>query len=76
MDSHYRIIFIVDHVKMGQAMISKVHLDDYAVEAAHCRHSSRIIADRRFVNPALLPLSALIVTPTATSCQGEMHGCR
>jgi len=74
-DSYYRIVFIVDYVKMGWAMISKVHLDDYAVEAAHGRHRSRIRAYRILVNPALVRLAALVVTPTATSCQGEMHAC-
>ena len=75
MDSYYRIVFIVDHVKMGRSMVGKIHLDDYAVEAAHGRHRSRIRAYRILVNPALVRLAGLVVTPTATSCQGEMHAC-
>jgi hypothetical protein len=75
-DSYNRIVFIVNNMKMGRAVISKVHLDDYAVEAAYGWHRSRVIGQKVFVNPALVQLSAWIAIPTPTSCQGEKHACR
>ena len=63
-------------MKMRRSMISKVHLDDYAVEAAYGRHRSRVMGHKVFVNPALVWLSVWFAIPTATTCQGEKHASK
>jgi hypothetical protein len=62
-------------MKMGRAMISEVHLDDYAVETAYGRHKSMVIGHEVLVNSVLAWFSVCIAIPTTSSCQKEKHAC-